>query len=104
MYKQFLTAFLALSVSIGCGRSDFAPVAPTAPTDASLALAQGAGGNRLPTCTGASDCAAGPLACTGEDETAFVGPTVITDYSSGFSSDGGGSYIQGTDGVRNSVV
>jgi hypothetical protein len=61
MYKQFLTAFLALSVSVGCGKSDFAPVYPTVPTDPSLALdlALGAGGSRLPTCSGASDCAAG---------------------------------------------
>jgi len=61
MHEQFLTAFLALSVSIGCGNSDVAPVSPTAFGDRSFAqsLAHGAGGNRLPTCSGASDCAAG---------------------------------------------
>ncbi len=51
-----------------------------------------------------SDCAAGPGICTGEDGTATVGPTVIADHSSGVSSDGRGSYIQGTDAVAHSVV
>jgi hypothetical protein len=51
-----------------------------------------------------SDCAAGPVICTGEDETATVAPTVITNYANGLSSDGRGPYIQGTDGVRYSVV
>jgi hypothetical protein len=105
MCKQFLTAFVALSVSIGCGNADFAPLYPTAPSDPSLAhgLARGPGG-KLPTCSGVSDCVAGPVACTGEDDTASVGPTVMTDYSSGVSSDGRGPYVQGTDGVRYSVV
>jgi hypothetical protein len=58
----------------------------------------------LPTCSGSSDCAAGAVICTGEDGTATVAPTVITDYSNGVSSDGRGSYIQGTDGVGYSVV
>ena len=106
MYKQFLTALLALSVSIGCGMSDVAPVSPTASGTRSLeqSFAYGAGGNRLPTCSGASDCAAGAQVCSGEDGTATVGATVITDYSSGLSSDSRGPYVQGTDGVRYSVV
>ena len=57
-----------------------------------------------PTCSGASDCAAGPVVCTGEDGTVTVAPTVITDYSDGLSSDGRGPYTQGTDGVLNSLV
>jgi len=106
MYKQFLTALFALSATIGCGKSDFAPVSPIAPGKVSLAqaVAHAAGGNRLPTCSGASDCAAGAQVCSGEDGTATVGPTVITDYSTGLSSDGRGPYVQGTDGVRYSVV
>jgi hypothetical protein len=66
------------------------------------AMARSGGG--LPTCSGASDCAAGPVICTGEDSTITVAPTVITDYSSGLSSDGRGPYIEGTDGVRWSIV
>ena len=60
--------------------------------------------SKLPTCSGTSDCAAGPVVCTNEDGTATVGPTVLTDDSNGVSSDGRGSYIQGTDGVNYSVV
>ena len=106
MCKQFLTALVVLWVSAGCGKPDFAPVYPTGPRDLSVssALAHASAGVRLPTCSGASDCAAGPVVCTGEDGTATVAPTVITDYSNGLSSDGRGSYIQGADGVRYSVV
>jgi len=69
-----------------------------------IAMARPSGGAKLPTCSGSSDCAAGPLVCTGEDGTGTVAPTVLTDYSNGASSDGRGSYIQGTDGVGYSVV
>jgi hypothetical protein len=65
---------------------------------------RGGGGVKLPTCSGSSDCAAGPLVCTGEDQTATVAPTVITDYSNGLSSDDRGPYVQATDGVGYSVV
>jgi hypothetical protein len=68
------------------------------------AMAKGGGGAKLPTCTGASDCAAGPFVCSVEAGTATVAPTVIADYSNGVSSDGRGSYIQGTDGVEYSLV
>ena len=64
----------------------------------------GGGGGGLPTCSGTSDCAAGPDVCTGEDATATVAPTLITDYLNGLSSDGRGPYVQGTDGVAASVV
>ena len=106
MCKQFLTALLAMSVSIGCSSSDLASVSPAVPSDPSLYqdLARAAGNTRLPTCSGVGDCAAGPLVCTGEDNTATIGPTVITDYSSGLSSDGRGPYVQGTDNVRYSLV
>ena len=106
MSKQLLTALLALSVGVGCGRPVFAPVNPTGPRDVSVspALTRGTGGGGLPTCGGASDCAAGPVVCAGEDGTASFGPTVITDYSAGVSSDGRGPYIQGTDGVVWSIV
>lgn len=105
MSKQFLTALIALSVSIGCGTSDFAPISLTAPTDPSHSPSFArAGGGGLPTCSGASDCAAGPVVCTGEDSTTLVAPTVITDNSSGVSSDGRGPYIQGADGVRWSII
>lgn len=69
-----------------------------------LSMDRNAASGKLPTCSGSSDCAAGPLVCTGEDQTATVGPTVITDHSGGLSSDGRGSYIQGTDNVQYSVV
>lgn len=58
----------------------------------------------LPICVGLGNCGAGPLICTGEDQTTSVGPTVITDSPSGLSSDGRGAYEQRTDGVRYSVV
>ena len=61
------------------------------------------GGTKLPTCSGASDCAAGPVICV-DDNTTTIAPTVITDYPNGLSSDGRGTYIQGVDGVRNSLV
>jgi hypothetical protein len=105
MRKQFLTAFSALLMSVACDTSDFASAHPTAPRNGSLpVLAHGARGGGLPICSGASDCAAGALVCTGEDDTATVGPTVMADYSSGVSSDGRGPYVEGTDGVRYSVV
>jgi hypothetical protein len=106
MRTQFLAAIIASAAIIGCGMSDLASVSPTAPKDASFSLASthGGGGSRLPTCSGSSDCAAGAVVCTGEDQTATIGPTVITDYSSGLSSDGHGPYVQGTDNVRYSVV
>ena len=66
-------------------------------------MAHGGGGG-LPTCSGTSDCAAGPIVCAGEDQTASIGPTVITNSSSGLSSDGRGAYNQATDGVRYSIV
>jgi hypothetical protein len=69
-----------------------------------VTMDRGGGRGGLPTCSGASDCAAGPVICTNEEGPATVAPSVIADYSDGLSSDGRGSYIQGTDGVRNSVV
>ena len=69
-----------------------------------LSMDRGGGGAKLPTCSGSNDCAAGPDICTGEDQTATVGPTVITDFSAGLSSDGRGAYVQGTDNVQYSVV
>ena len=69
-----------------------------------VSFTRAGGGGGLPTCTGASDCAAGPVICTGEDGTSTVAPTAITDYSDGLSSDGRGAYVQGANGVRNSVV
>ena len=105
MSKQFLTALLVLSVSIGCGNSDAAPVSPTVPGNSSLPLASArGGGGGLPTCSGTSDCAAGPAVCTGEDQTATIAPTVITNSSGGLSGDGRGAYLQGTDGVNYSIV
>ncbi len=80
MWKPILTAVLAVSVSIACAKSDFAPVDPTAQREVSSSALLSKG-NQLPTCSGSSDCAAGPVVCTGEDGTASVGPTVLTDYS-----------------------
>jgi len=65
---------------------------------------RGSGGTKLPTCTGPSDCAAGVFVCAGEDQTATIAPIVITDYSNGLSSDGRGSYVQGSAGVNTAVV
>jgi hypothetical protein len=64
----------------------------------------GAGGSKLPTCSGASDCAAGPVICTGEDNTVTIAPTVVADYANGLSSDSRGRYVQGVDGVSYSLV
>jgi len=106
MYKHLAIALLTTSVSIGCANSDGTFRSPTVPNSASLqpVLPKAGGGARLPTCTGASDCAAGALVCTNEDQTVTVGPTVITDRSSGLSSDGRGPYVQGADNVRYSLV
>jgi hypothetical protein len=104
MRKQFLIA-LALSVSIGCGKSDLAaPASPTVPRSLSIPLGFARGGGGLPTCSGPSDCVAGEVICTNEDLTATVAPTILSDLSEGVSSDGRGQYIQGTDGVVYSVV
>jgi hypothetical protein len=69
------------------------------------------GGDRdglLPTCNGISDCADGrgpPAAvCNHRSSEGFVGPGDISDLADGVSSDGRGSYIQGTDGVKWSIV
>jgi len=42
--------------------------------------------------------------CYNESPAAFVGPGVISDLADGVSSDGRGPYIQGTDGVKWSIV
>lgn len=62
------------------------------------------GGRPSPACIGASDCALDSLVCTFPDTTASLGPTVISDFSDGVSSDGRGPYVEGTDGVRGSSV
>lgn len=62
------------------------------------------GGGTLPVCNGASDCAAGPVICIAEDNTAAVAPTTVADNPNGLSSDGRGPYVQGTDGVQNSII
>ena len=67
-------------------------------------LDRGGGSSKLPTCSGASDCAAGPFVCANEDQTTTVGPSIVTDYSAGVSSDGGGPYVQGSNGVVASLV
>jgi hypothetical protein len=64
-------------------------------------------GGVLPTCGGFRDCAnvsdsIGSLCRS--DPAAFVGPGVIADLADGVSSDGRGPYIQGTDGVKWSIV
>ena len=64
------------------------------------AMARGGNGGGLPTCSGPSDCAAGPLVCAGEDTTSTVGPAVIADHPNGLSSDGRGAYIKGSNGVQ----
>ena len=66
-------------------------------------MARGGNGG-LPTCSGADDCAAGPVVCTGEDTTSTVGPAVVADRPNGLSSDGGGAYIQGINGVGSTAV
>jgi hypothetical protein len=104
MHKQFFAALIGLAAVVGCGTTDVAPVDPNVSRELSPSLRLARGGGGLPTCSGASDCVAGPLVCTGEDDLATVGPTLMTDYSNGVSSDGRGPYIQGIDGVRYSVV
>jgi len=99
MGKPILTAIVVMSMSIGCSNSDYS----TLPIDLSSPsrLARGSG---LPTCSGASDCVAGPVVCSAEDGTALIAPTTITDAADGVSSDGRGPYIQRIDGVRHSTV
>jgi hypothetical protein len=86
-----------------CGGNAIDTSRPIVVGQASMSQGQG-GGTKLPTCSGKDDCAAGANICTGEDGTATVGPAVITDHSNGVSSDGRGSYVQGTDGVNATVV
>jgi hypothetical protein len=74
------------------------------------------GGGRLPSCPGASNCgrdstpatvvrtAPEPPRCDDSDTTEFFGPTTVSDFSDGVSSDGRGPYIQGTGAVGGSVV
>ena len=100
MGKQILTAVLVMSIGTGCGNSNYS----TVPRDLSSPAGLTRGGGALPTCTGASDCVAGPVVCSAEDRTALVAPTVLTDVAGGISSDGRGPYIQRIDGVRNSTV
>ena len=71
---------------------------------ATMAGAAGGGGNKLPTCSGASDCAAGPMVCTGEDNTTTIAPAVLSDFSSGVSSDGLGPYVQGSGGASPIII
>jgi len=104
MSKYFLIPALALTTIAGCGKPDVTSVSSTAPSEPSPSALHAAGGAKLPTCSGASDCVAGPVVCTGEDNTALIAPTVLSDLSAGVSSDGRGPYVQGTDGVRYSIV
>jgi hypothetical protein len=86
-----------------CG--DVAATAAFSPaTQSTLDRGAGGGGTKLPTCSGASDCAAGAVVCTGEDNTNTIAPTVIADNSNGLFSDHRGSYVQGTDNVSSSIV
>jgi len=65
----------------------------------------GAGTDRLPTCTGWSDCNSGRPVCTvGDEATSFWPSVVIADGTDGVSSDGRGRYIPGSAGVRGGVV
>ena len=106
MPRQFIGALLALAAIVGCTISETGLPSPTTPSETSSGpdFAHTTGNNRLPTCSGASDCAAGPVVCVGEGGPATVAPSVIADYADGLSSDGRGSYVQGVDGVRNSVI
>lgn len=101
MHKHFVPAFVAVLFCAACTMSDVTPVAPI---ESSLAPRLGRGGAALPTCAGASDCAAGPFICVGEDPTVLVTPAVMTTLAAGISGDSRGAYVQGSDGVRYSVV
>src|SRR5690242_18735828 len=88
---------------VACGDTAVTKVlSPTGPS--TIAGAGGGGGTRLPTCTGANDCAAGPLVCAGEDNTATSAPAVLSDYPNGVSSDGLGPYIPGIGGANPVVI
>ena len=69
---------------------------------ARMAHGQTSGG--LPTCTGWSNCNPGKGVCTFTNQQAYEGPTIVSDFPDGVSSDGRGRYIQGTDGVQWSIV
>jgi len=100
-----LTSFALSALVLVVAACDNAPGSiPTGPRPPAADRAGHGGGSALPTCSGAGDCAAGPLVCTAEDGTATVAPTIIADFAGGVSSDGRSPYIQGTDGVTYSVV
>ena len=67
-------------------------------------------GSQLPNCTGWSNCNReppedhNPPVCRSEDHPAYIGPTIISDFADGVSSDGRGPYITGADGVGVSFV
>ena len=78
---------LNLFIVIGCAR-----------------MAHGQSGGSLPTCSGWSNCNPGRSVCTGANRRSYEGPTVVSDFADGVSSDGRGPYVKGTDGVQWSIV
>jgi hypothetical protein len=70
-----------------------------------VTTARGGSSGGLPTCINAQTCApSGGGVCTSETLPSFVGPTVVSDFPDGLSSDGRGPYTPGTDGVLGSGV
>jgi len=92
---------LALVVAAACSE---VPDSGTLVGVYQASMARGGNGGGLPTCSGASACAAGTFVCAGEDTTSIIGSVVIADRPSGLSSDTRGAYIQGTNGVQSTVV
>jgi hypothetical protein len=66
--------------------------------------------SQLPTCTGWSNCGREPAddphppVCRFEEYPSYFGPTIVSDFADGLSSDGRGPYTEGADGVAGSFV
>jgi len=103
MRRLTATCLAAAALSLAaCG--DAVVTSAYSPTEQSTMDRGGGGGSKLPTCSGATDCAAGPLVCTGEDNTATTAPAILSNYPNGVSNDGRGPYIQGSDGASITII
>ena len=91
MKSARLTSFSAICVAVLMTCMGFAPPS-------------GAQSSQAPTCTGWGNCSSGRRICTIEDAPVYVGPTNVSDFQDGVSSDGQGPYVAGTKGVVNSMV
>lgn len=73
-------------------------------TCAGFAPPTGAQSSQAPACAGWGNCGSSRRICKLEDAPVYIGPTIVSDYQDGVSSDGQGPYVAGTKGVVNSFV